>query len=554
MKLFRGSVGFRLYALLGALVALLVAVGGTGLYGVTIVNQTTESLAAKMESFRAIAKIGYLMTENRAQVALALQHDPSSPFSALHSHPLEQHTDAILKNRDEISAIWNRYMKRQLSGEERSMAEAFAAARIRYAEEGLAAAVEALAAGDYKRTYNVQIGKVGPLLSEAKAKMDKMEDHYKQEIDAELAASASAASSARIWSVCATALGTLLAAVSGFMIVRSIVRPLSEMSTSAELAIRNDDFTYTIAVSGNCELGRAARSFNDLTGKLCRVITETRTISLSLAEASQTLAQSTQQVTTGAHLQSEAASSVAAAVEQISVAVEETSEHARLSELAAISSQSETRQAIKITRESMADMSKVAQAIKLTTENVLQLSTSSEQISGIVGVIKEIAEQTNLLALNAAIEAARAGEQGRGFAVVADEVRKLAERTTKSTQEIGGIINTIQKQIGGAVTNMQMADSQATHSVEITRRAEDALQVTSSGGARIVERVKEIANAIKGQSQAIHEIAGNMEKIAQMTEESSAAAENNGQTASRLDNMAGMLGAMVERFKVGARA
>ena len=152
--------------------------------------------------------------------------------------------------------------------------------------------------------------------------------------------------------------------------------------------------------------------------------------------------------------------------------------------------------------------------------------------------------------MNAAIEAARAGEQGRGFAVVADEVRKLAERTGRSTGEIGGLISTIQAEIEQTVETMRAADEQATHSVETAKLASEALEKIGLGGEQINERMREISNSIKESDIAIQDIAKQMEKVAQMTEGNSSAAEISGNTARHLDELAVNLRQAVEKYKV----
>ncbi|MBI1907195.1 MAG: methyl-accepting chemotaxis protein, partial [Rhodocyclales bacterium] len=344
--------------------------------------------------------------------------------------------------------------------------------------------------------------------------------------------------------------GLAAAVVFALFVIRSITRPLRAVVAAAESATKNDDFTHRVPVEGHCEVSRAAQSFNQLLDKFAAVVRETRGSVGEITDASCSLAEAAEQVTRDSGSQAEAASTVAAAVEEISVSASETSEHARQGETLAEQAREEAMNAMGITRRAMANLEEIAAAIKRTSAGVTQLAESSTRINGIINVIREIAEQTNLLALNAAIEAARAGEQGRGFAVVADEVRKLAERTAHSTQEIGGLIDGIQSQIAGTTEAMQAVDGQASQSADLAREAGGALEKIRGGSEAVTARVKDIAGAVREQSVAIQEIARNMERIAQMTEENNAAAGANRNTAERLDKLSRGLQQLVSRFQV----
>jgi methyl-accepting chemotaxis protein len=331
---------------------------------------------------------------------------------------------------------------------------------------------------------------------------------------------------------------------------RSITGPLSQMQATISEVEKNSDFTLKVNVHSSDEVGQTAQTFNHLMAAVSDIIRQTRTSVEGIAEASHNLSQTTKQVTEGSIQQSEATTAAAASAEEISSTMSNMSSRTMESESLANSSREETRQALSITNETMSGMGRTAQAIKESASNVARLSKNSEEISGIITVIKEIADQTNLLALNAAIEAARAGEQGRGFAVVADEVRKLAERTGRSTGEIGELINTIQSEIELTVETMRAADEQVTRSVETARQACNALEKIGTGGEQINERIKEISISIKESDVAIQDIAQQMERVAQMTGGNSAAAETSGNTAKHLDELARKLRMAVEKYKV----
>ncbi|MBI3901890.1 MAG: methyl-accepting chemotaxis protein [Nitrosomonadales bacterium] len=332
--------------------------------------------------------------------------------------------------------------------------------------------------------------------------------------------------------------------------VMSITRPLGQMQSAISEVENNYDFSIKVPVNSMDEVGQTARAFNQLMGRVSEIIRQTRTSVEGIADASHELSQSTGQVTDGSRQQSEAAAAAATTTEEVSVSMSEMASRTQESESLSNINREETRQALSITQESMSGMTRTAQAIKESADNVARLSKSSDQISGIITVIKEIADQTNLLALNAAIEAARAGEQGRGFAVVADEVRKLAERTSRSTGEIGDLINAIQREIGQTVDTMRAADEQATHSVATAKQASEALEKIGTGGEQINERMREIANAIKEIDIAIQHISRQVETMAQMTEGNNAAAEISGNTARHLDELAVNLRQTVEKYRV----
>jgi len=342
----------------------------------------------------------------------------------------------------------------------------------------------------------------------------------------------------------------LITIVVANLTARSITRPLSQVESTISRVEHSSDFTQKVHLSSTDEVGHTATAFNQLMIRFSDIIRQTRSSVEGIASASHTLSQSTRQLTDGARLQSEATAAAAASADEVSTTMSNMASRTKESETLSDLSRDETRQALAITNETMSGMARTAQAIRESADNVARLSKSSEEISGIITVIKEIADQTNLLALNAAIEAARAGEQGRGFAVVADEVRKLAERTGRSTGEISELITTIQTEIGQTVETMCAADEQVNRSVETAKSATTALEKIGLGGDQINERMKEISNAIEQSDLAIQDIAQQMERIAQMTEGNSAAAETSGNTARHLDDLAVNLRQAVEKYKV----
>jgi methyl-accepting chemotaxis protein len=341
-----------------------------------------------------------------------------------------------------------------------------------------------------------------------------------------------------------------IAAVAAGWVAHKVKQSLEVVVDAAEYAVAHDDFSRSIPEDGTQETARAGLAINRLLQKFRSIILESKQSSGNIASASSVLAASSNEVFKSSHEQAGAAATVASAIEEVSVSVSETTENARKAGEIVEKAHSGAGQALAVMTETVKNVNDVAALIRQSNVNVERLDESSKKIGGIVQVIKEVADQTNLLALNAAIEAARAGEQGRGFAVVADEVRKLAERTGKATAEIATLISGIQGHIGEAVASMNQADTQVVGSLDLVGKAESSLRGIGEDSREVASNVQNIIAAIREQGSAIQQVATNIEKIAQMAEENSAAAAANSDTAVELDRLSGALRESVARFKV----
>ena len=268
-----------------------------------------------------------------------------------------------------------------------------------------------------------------------------------------------------------------------------------------------------------------------------------------VADAADRLFNASEEVADKARRQSDAASSMAASVEEMAVSIDQVKENA--SEAHGISQEagSISEEGAAVIHNAANEMRKISEAVQSSTAIVEDLGRQSDQITSIVNTIREIADQTNLLALNAAIEAARAGEQGRGFAVVADEVRKLAERTSLSTTEIAGMVTRIQGGARSAVSSMQSGVTQVSNGVELANRAGDSIERIRDGAQRVTQVVNGISDSISEQSMASNEIAHQLETIAQMSEESALAVRHTADAARELHSLSASLHKAVAEFK-----
>jgi methyl-accepting chemotaxis protein len=272
--------------------------------------------------------------------------------------------------------------------------------------------------------------------------------------------------------------------------------------------------------------------------------------SIALAEAAREIEGTMEQLSHAAQNSSDATASTAASVEEMAVSVgmiadsaRETEEHS--SRAVSLAHEGET-QAESATQE----IQRISVEVESASTQLGELVTRSRQIDGIANEIKEIADQTNLLALNAAIEAARAGEQGRGFAVVADEVRKLAERTAKSTQEIAVTIQAIQHDTGAMVDSMQAVTPQVARGVSMAEAAAASLREISQSANSTLDKIRDVARATAEQNAASNNIAAQVERFASMADESDHAVRGAHASVASLSTMAAQINAALGRFRL----
>ncbi|MDR2450779.1 MAG: methyl-accepting chemotaxis protein [Candidatus Accumulibacter sp.] len=255
-------------------------------------------------------------------------------------------------------------------------------------------------------------------------------------------------------------------------------------------------------------------------------------------------------VTQSAEQQNEATSSATTAVEKMSVAIGAVTEHARSTRDVAISAGEVSDTGVRCADEACRAINLLAETVKRSAGQVEALGQRSAEISQISGAIKEIADQTNLLALNAAIEAARAGEQGRGFAVVADEVRKLAERTAQATEEISTMIHLIQSETQKAVDGMCAGASQVEQGVELVHSAQEALQRINREMGGTIQRVNEISSVSGEQQENMSQLARNIEQVASMTKQNVAVVKQTHALVGKLESIVDRMNKAVNQFVV----
>ncbi|WP_337865714.1 methyl-accepting chemotaxis protein [Ignavibacterium sp.] len=291
-------------------------------------------------------------------------------------------------------------------------------------------------------------------------------------------------------------------------------------------------------------------SINQVTDSLSTAITQVTEAVESTASAANQILSSTEEMASGAQEQSQQTSEVANAVEEMAKTIIETTRNTVAAAEASKNAGEVARDGGIVVLETIEGMKRIADVVKKSADTVIQLGKNSDQIGEIIQVIEDIADQTNLLALNAAIEAARAGEQGRGFAVVADEVRKLAERTTKATKEIAAMIKQIQKDTKWAVEAMNEGKTEVEKGKEKAEQAGRSLEKIIVESERVVDIISQVAAASEQQSSASEQISKSLESISNVTHQSAAGIQQIAHAAEELNNLTLNLQNLVSAFKI----
>ncbi len=354
---------------------------------------------------------------------------------------------------------------------------------------------------------------------------------------------------ARTFQLISTLLALLVGVIAAVIITRQITRPLQETLAVVE-RIASGNLTQNVTVTRRDELGVLQQGIARMGVTLRDLISGIRDGVTQIASAAEELSAVTEQTSAGVNSQKVETDQVATAMHEMTATVQEVARNAEEASQAAAAADGEAREGDKVVNEAIAQIERLASEVVRSTEAMSVLQQESDKIGSVMDVIKAVAEQTNLLALNAAIEAARAGEAGRGFAVVADEVRGLAQRTQKSTEEIEGLVAGLQngtQQVSAVMNNSRaLTDS----SVALTRKAGASLENITRTVSNIQSMNQQIAAAAEQQSAVAEEISRSIINVRDVSEQTAAASDETAASSVELARLGGQLQQMVSHFRV----
>ena len=545
------NIKAKLLMTFGITVIFLLLLGGVTFWGIARSNADIEDLYTEhLLGIEKLGKINEMLRENRIQLLLSIQHDSRLPSSKVHDHPTSLHTEKVGVNIEEIAKLWKSYQEMPgKEAEQKKLAESFAEAKSKMERDGVVPTRQAILDINFDEAVRLTVQVLNPLAFAAiKASSDLIAAEQKAAQES-YEKSQHEFRTVKIVSSACIILAILITAIISLTVIRSITRGAALLQ-DASSRMAGGDLTAAANVSGSDELGQIARSFNTMRESFAALIGQVTGTASQVASAAHQLMATSEQIATGAEEVACQASTVATAGEEMSATSGDIAQNCQMAAEGSHQASSAAAAGAEVVEKTVQVMGRIATRVHETAKSVESLGSRSDQIGEIIGTIQDIADQTNLLALNAAIEAARAGEQGRGFAVVADEVRALAERTTKATREIGEMIKAIQSETKGAVAAMEEGVREVESGTAEAAKSGHALQEILEQINAVTMQVNQVATAAEEQTATTSEISSNIHQITDVVQETAKGAQESATAANQLATLAEDLQRLVGQFKL----
>jgi methyl-accepting chemotaxis protein len=521
---------------------LLVVTGITGLVGINISNSALSSVYN--ETLNHIIQLNEVRdSQNRIRAELMEAGLERDGFEIL------AHIDKVRTSMFNIETALSEYSKHTMAGEEKKMMAEFMDRRLEYGKNGVLPIIDLLQAEKFEQASKLSKEVMIPGFAKASAGVDALIQLQVNAAKKEYERVEKLTKFIRVGAIASIIIGLTLSVVLGLIITRSVNNGVRELAqTAAKLA--NGQLTARVNWDSTDELGDVGRAFNQMAIEFSSLISQVRQSADQVASAASAQASTAERVSEISSNQTEQAAIAASSIENLNSAVKVIAQNTVEVLSSANDASTMADEGQKVVNRAVLGIQQVAVTVSESAQLMAALGQRSDQIGQIINVIKDIAEQTNLLALNAAIEAARAGEQGRGFAVVADEVRKLAERTSTATSEISEMISAIQSETSSAVTTMEKGSAEVSDGVALANQAGQSLQNINNSVKRVVEMIEQISESTRSQSEATNEITQRVEHIAGMARENTGSVDDTANASRDLQKLSGDLQQVVSRFKL----
>lgn len=521
---------------------LMVAIGTTGLLGINISNSALSSVYnEKLLYIIQLNEVRDHQMQVRTELLEAgLERDGFEILARI---------DKVRSSLFQIETILGEYNKHAMSAEEKKLADAFMAERMDYGRNGVIPIIDLLQAEKFDQVQKLRKDIMNPGYAKASVGIDALIQLQVDAAKKEYERVEKTTKIIRIIAIATIVIGLSLSIVLGLIITRSVNSGVRELAVTAK-KLANGELTARVNWNSTDELGDVGRAFNQMATEFSSLISQVRQSADQVASAAAMQASTAEKVSAISGNQTQQAAIAASSIDNLNSAVKEIAQKTDDVVTSANDASAMAAEGQQVVNKAVQGIQQVAITVKESAQLMAALGKRSDQIGQIVNVIKDIAEQTNLLALNAAIEAARAGEQGRGFAVVADEVRKLAERTATATSEISTMISAIQSETGNAVTTMEKGSSQVSDGVALANQAGQSLQNINSSVKRVVEMIEQISESTRSQSETTNEITKRVEHIAEMAQENTSSVDETTHASHDLQKLSSHLQQVVSRFKL----
>ncbi|EMB49719.1 methyl-accepting chemotaxis protein [Vibrio mimicus] len=544
------SVGFRLKLIVVLIVVSILFLGFKGLTGMQNASNSIESLYSKgMQHTIRAGRILDDLGSARSQLLLAFQHDPSSKYAHMHDHPIDRHMEGIEASLTDLHHIVdNEILATELDGQEKAVILALKEKLDQVTKNGFEPALTQIKAKNYDAANLILLQKINPLYGDIKQAAEAFLDIQIKEGKANFLASERDIRQF-LWSVgLLGALALIVTTTLALLIAKRVNNAVHQLADSAT-NIADGDLTQRIPVTGSDEFSDIAEYVNRIVSSFQHVISNNRHSISALATAAEQNASVAMQTKQNIVEQQSQTQQIATAIHQFTATVHEVAQSAGLAAEASEEAEQAAAQGRKVVNENIAMIEGLSNDLQQMLEAMQLLAKDSEDIGSVVDVIQSISEQTNLLALNAAIEAARAGEQGRGFAVVADEVRTLASRTQESTKQILQTVQRLQQSSRDSTQMIEQGVDSASKAVEKARLAGTALSQISANVDRISNMNTQIATASEEQSAVTEEINKNISAISEISNQTAVGAQQSSEATLELARLADNMQQEVARYK-----